>query len=137
MSINRTIRNRRFKHAAIMAGLGLVVALPVLAQAPDLGLGFATATGLAGGDIRTIAGRIINVFLGLLGTVAVVLFMYAGFLYMTAQGNEEQVTKGKKTLVWASLGLVVVFGAYAMVNFVVSTLSKPPTAPPAATAPSG
>src|SRR3989338_1313164 len=40
--------------------------------------------------------RIINFFLSLLGTILIVLIFYAGFLWMTAAGNEEQVEKAQK-----------------------------------------
>jgi len=42
-----------------------------------------------------IAGRIINVLLGLLAFIMLFLILYAGFLWMTAGGNEEQITKAK------------------------------------------
>jgi len=38
---------------------------------------------------------------------------------MTAAGNTERVEKGKKTIVWAVLGLVVIFTSYALVKFIL------------------
>ncbi len=38
---------------------------------------------------------IINIALGFLGIVGVILIMYSGFKWMTAQGNEDEVTKAK------------------------------------------
>ncbi|MEK9152813.1 MAG: pilin [Patescibacteria group bacterium] len=132
------------RHIGIAIAALFLIASPILAAdtpAVDASRALeqpvAIPTPLGSVNIQEAIGHVIINVLGMVGSIALVMFIYGGFLYMTAQGNEEQVTKGKKTLVWASLGLVVVFGAYAMVNFVVSTLSKPPTAPPAATAPSG
>ncbi len=52
----------------------------------DVGLQQVSATGLPSGDIRTIVAKIIKTALGLLGTVALVLMLYAGYLWMTAGG---------------------------------------------------
>ena len=60
-------------------------------------------------DPVALAGSIVGYFLGLLGTVFVVLMIYAGYLYMTAQGNEEQVEKAKGLIKNAVIGLVIVF----------------------------
>ena len=73
-------------------------------------------------DIRILVGRIINGFLGLIGTFFVVLIIYAGFLYMTAQGNEEQIGKAKKMILNAVIGLAIVMSAYAIARFVVNVL---------------
>ena len=71
-------------------------------------------TGLFGtDDIRVIVARIINIALGLLGVVALGLVLYAGFVIMTAGGNEEKVAEGKKILVNAVIGLALVW----MVNW--------------------
>lgn len=113
-----TFSGKRSRYALIAAVLGLFVALPVFAQAPDLGLGFATATGLTTTDVRTLVGNIIKGFLGLLGLVAVGLLIYAGFLWMTSKGEEEQVTKAKRIILNAVIGLVIIIASYAIVAFI-------------------
>ena len=69
----------------------------------------------------TIA-RIINVFMGLLGIVAVVIILYGGFLWMTAAGNEDRVEKAKKLIVAGIIGLAIILSAYAIARFVVNSL---------------
>ncbi|MCK4539930.1 hypothetical protein KAU09_02120 [Candidatus Parcubacteria bacterium] len=44
---------------------------------------------------------------------SVVGFIYGGFTWMLAAGSSEKVQKGKDILIWATLGLVVIFSAYA------------------------
>ncbi|MBI4458118.1 Ig-like domain-containing protein [Candidatus Uhrbacteria bacterium] len=122
MSLTSIIWKKRLKRAAAMAALAVVFAVPALAQAPDLGLGFATATGLSTTDVRTVVGNVINVFLGLLGIVAVVLILYAGFLIMTAAGNEEQVAQGKRVLSQAVIGLVIIMSSYGIARFVLRAI---------------
>lgn len=66
-----------------------------------------------------LIGKIINGLLGIVGSVALVMFIYGGVMWMISGGNEAMVTKGKNTLMWAAIGLIVIFSAYAMVNFVL------------------
>lgn len=75
--------------------------------------------GTPGPDIPTLIGQVINAALGVVGSIALVMFIYGGFTWMTAAGNAEQVTKGKNIIVWAAIGLVVIFASYALVRFVI------------------
>ena len=59
--------------------------------------------------------------LGLVGVLALIMIIIGGITWMTSAGNAEQVKKGKGTLVWASIGLVVCFLAYSLVTFVIKT----------------
>ena len=70
--------------------------------------------------IPTLLGKIINSVLGIVGSLALVMFIYGGIIWMTSSGNAEQVTKGKNIVIWATIGLVVIFSAYALVNFVLT-----------------
>jgi hypothetical protein len=63
------------------------------------------------------------VVLGLLGAIAVGLIIYAGFTIMTAAGSEDKVGEGKKILVNAVIGLIIVLSAMGIVQFVLSSLS--------------
>jgi len=75
-------------------------------------------------DPRVIAGNIIKAMLGIVGSLALLMFIYGGFLWVISAGNEEKVMKGKQMIMWASFGLAVIFFAYAMVRFVISALTK-------------
>ena len=66
-----------------------------------------------------LIGKIINAVLGIVGSLALVMFIYGGFIWMTSSGNMEMVTKGKNILIWATLGLVVIFASYAIVHFII------------------
>ncbi len=67
-----------------------------------------------------LIGQIISSVLGIVGSLALVMFIYGGLIWMTAAGNSEQISKGKNILIWATIGLVVIFSSYALVNFVFS-----------------
>ncbi len=85
---------------------------------------------LSNADPRIIVVRVINSALGLLGIIATVLILYAGFMWMTAGGNDEQVGKARKILIQAVIGLAIILSAWAITNFVLSNLYKATTGQP-------
>ena len=73
--------------------------------------------------IQVLIGRVIRALLGVVGSLALAMFVYGGLTWMTAAGASDRVTKGKDILVWATIGLIVVFSSYMLVRFVIGTLS--------------
>ncbi len=72
--------------------------------------------------LPALVATIIKAFLGLLGVIFVTLIIYAGYGWMTAQGDEEKVKKAKDTLTQAIIGLIIITAAYAITYFVFSNL---------------
>lgn len=72
--------------------------------------------------LAEIVGIVIQAFLGLLGVLFLTYLLYAGYNWMSAQGDEEKVTKAKDTIQRAVIGLVVTIGAYAIAYFVIQKL---------------
>jgi len=68
-------------------------------------------------NINDFAARIINYILGLIGSIALILFVYGGFLWMTSAGRADAVKNGQKIIVWATIGMAVVFTSYILVKF--------------------
>ena len=75
-------------------------------------------------DLRVTIARIINVFLGLLGIIAVSLLIYGGFIYMTSQGNEEKISQARKIMINSAIGLAIIMSAFAITRFVMNRLSE-------------
>ena len=75
-------------------------------------------------SIQTLIGKIINGALGLVGSIAFVMYIWGGFVWMTAGGEKEKVQKGADTLKWATIGLIIIFSSYAMLNFVLDSIEK-------------
>ena len=73
-----------------------------------------------------LIGQIINGVLGIVGSLALVMFIYGGFVWMLAAGSNEKVQKGKDILVWATIGLVVIFAAFAIVDFILRGITNTP-----------
>ncbi len=70
------------------------------------------------GELGTVVGRLINGALTLVGLLFLLLMVYAGYIWMTARGEEEKVNKAKGILTAAVIGLVIVVSAYAITAFV-------------------
>ncbi|MBD3359101.1 MAG: hypothetical protein GF365_00110 [Candidatus Buchananbacteria bacterium] len=95
---------------------------PVLAQ-PDVGFeAIEEEIELGTQDIRVTIARIIRAFLGFLGIIAVVIIIYGGYLYMTSAGNPEKVTKAKKVLINATIGLIIILSSFAIASFILNYL---------------
>lgn len=116
----------RIKHIAVFF-IALTLNLIPFAlshAAVDIGLGYGAQTGLTANDPRTTIASIIRVALGLLGILTTCIMMYAGFKWMTAGGNEDEVGAAKKMIYSAVLGLIIIMSAYSITWFVIGRLSK-------------
>lgn len=71
-------------------------------------------------SIPAIIGRVINAALGISGSIAILMVIYGGVTWLTSGGSTDRITKGKNVLVWATIGLAIIFGAYSLVNFILS-----------------
>lgn len=56
--------------------------------------------------------------LGVVGALALAMFIYGGLMWMTSLGNQQRVEKGKETLKWATIGLIVIFASYSLLSFI-------------------
>jgi hypothetical protein len=74
-------------------------------------------------SLTDIVGTVINAVLATVGTIFLVLTIYAGILWMTASGNEEQVEKAKNIIKAAVIGLFVTMSAYAITSFIGNRLN--------------
>lgn len=105
---------------------GLVAALPAIAQettlfsVQDVG----SIVGLPSKNLKDVTVNVVSWVLGMLALLAVVFIIYAGFVWMTAAGNEEKIERAKKIISSAVIGLVIVILAWAIVIFVAGTTSN-------------
>ena len=75
-------------------------------------------------SIPQLASNIIKAAVGIVGALALLIFVYGGFLWLTSGGEAGKVQQGKDAMKWAIVGLFVVFSSYALVSFVLSALLK-------------
>ena len=74
----------------------------------------------------SIFTTIVNILLFVIGAISVIMLIWGGIRYTTSAGNSASVTSAKNTIMYAIIGLVIAFLAFAVVNWVLVSLS--PTA---------
>lgn len=80
-------------------------------------------------NLDPIIARLINVFLSLFGVIFLSIVLYAGYIWMKAQGREEEVERAKKMIQAAMIGIGVVLTAYTISYFAVNQFWQAATAP--------
>ncbi|OGY45743.1 MAG: hypothetical protein A2663_02875 [Candidatus Buchananbacteria bacterium RIFCSPHIGHO2_01_FULL_46_12] len=105
---------------AILTAIFALTAVPALAL--ETGISYGAYTDLGTRDLREGIMQIITVLLGFLGIVAIIVILWGGFRWLTSGGNEEKVGEAKKILASGLVGLIIIFTAYAIANFVITQL---------------
>lgn len=105
---------------------GIIFANICTSPAPEDGIGDTCqcrAQGICSlAEITQVAVNIIILILGISGTVALLMFIYGGWNWVFAQGRSDYIQTGKDTMKHAIIGLAIIFGAYAIINFVIAVL---------------
>ena len=81
------------------------------------------ASKLNPGNIKNVSNLLsvgINAMLVFMGSIALALVVYAGFLWMTAGGNESKIEKARTIVVWTLLGTLAIGASYGFISFVIS-----------------
>lgn len=105
-----------------LALVALVVAVPDASA--QFGLDTAAGgAGLKNPGIPALIGRVLKALLGFVGTLFLILMVYAGFLWMTARGDSKKVDQAKQMITGAIIGVVIIAGAYAMTDFVIKAIT--------------
>jgi len=81
-------------------------------------------------DIFTLLGNILTLIFTFTAVIAIIYVIIGGYNYVTAYGNPETIQKGKQTITWAIIGLIVSIASWAIVQFVWGAIGATP-APPA------
>ena len=122
-------KNKKIIFALIICGLVLTL-MPAFVNATEEEggvlvnpLGGTEASPKGTTDISTIIGKVIKAVLGIVGSIALLMFIYGGFLWLTSGGGKERIKKGKDILIWAIIGLVIIFLSYTLVEFVITALT--------------
>jgi len=67
-------------------------------------------------------GDITKALVGFTGVLAFMFFIIGGITLLTSAGNPEKVKKGQQMLVWAVIGIIVVFSSYIIIRVVLETV---------------
>jgi len=74
-------------------------------------------------DFTKLAVEASRFIFGITGSLALLMFAVGGFWWLTAAGTAERIEKGKKTLVAAVVGIIIIFGAWVIVNTLLASLT--------------
>jgi len=106
--------NKKFLGLAILLGMGIISQM-VLAQFPS-----------GGGDFPTMVGRFFRILIGLGAIIATIFIMLGAFQFFTAGGDVEQASKAKQQIIYAIIGLFIMWAAWALVGWLLNAI-RPPT----------
>lgn len=79
-----------------------------------------------GKDLVDVLSGVIDWFVWLVSALAVIAIVYSGIMYMTAGGDETKAATAKKNLLWAILGIIIVFLSYAIIGIIHNIVSTAP-----------
>ncbi|MEX0934226.1 MAG: hypothetical protein WDZ42_00320 [Candidatus Saccharimonadales bacterium] len=116
-------RNTGLKLFQLAMGFMAVVTMTapgrVLAQ---IGTGVERAAPDTEGDLFTIFQTVANTLLLLLGAIAVIMLIIGGIRYVVSQGDSSAIESARNTILYAIIGIVIAFLAFAAVRFVAGQL---------------
>jgi len=117
----------------LITGYSLLVTLPALASWPATPLLPTCATGAQTGDAANprcgfndfilLGVNLTKLILSIVGSLALLFFVYGGVMFLIAGGKAEAVTKGKTIITNAVIGVALVLGAWIIVNFAIAGLT--------------
>ena len=123
-------RSRIFNHASCVffrKGFFIIAVLPtayylllVSHSALAQGIDLPTVSNLSTKPLADTAVSIINAFLGLVGIIALGIFVYGGYLWMFSAGDPKKLLLAKKVLISAVIGLIIILSSWAIVNFIIN-----------------
>lgn len=107
--------------------------VPILSMARESSYGLTRTVGRgnlpsvfnesSGGLIDRLGGTV-GFLLSFVGLIFLGLMVYSGIMWMTASGNDQQIDKSKKTMIWAVIGIICIFASFALVQFIGEQSTK-------------
>ncbi|MFA5420937.1 MAG: hypothetical protein WC280_02865, partial [Patescibacteria group bacterium] len=74
-------------------------------------------------DVLRVGVRVTKIILGVVGSLALLFFVYGGVMFLISAGSSDKVSKAKGIIVNAVIGLAIVFLSYLIVQFVMNALT--------------
>lgn len=115
------MRFNRTQRLVTVAAIVGAAALPLLTQADEAPPYLLNP--IACGNFLCLLTQVVRILLGGVALIAVTMFIYGGYVFLTSGGNADRVKLGKDTLFWASLGIVVILGSWVAIQYVLRGLA--------------
>ena len=120
--------NKRFLSLFVVIFLSFLFLCPLLVKVEGVTLdselaAFQEGAGIGKAPLGTVIGKVVKGALSVFGLVCLVIFIMAGFQWMNSGGHKEKIAGAQKSMGAAIIGMVIVIGAWAAVDFIVKALS--------------
>ncbi|MFA6307518.1 MAG: TrbC/VirB2 family protein [Patescibacteria group bacterium] len=102
--------------------IALIMFLPYTARAQSARIKIPNP--LQAENIPELAGQMIKGLMGVTGAIALFMLVWGGIVWMTSQGSADRLKQGKDTVLWAILGLIIIFMSYVILNFVFTLIGS-------------
>ena len=106
-------------HIRLLAPAFCLLALPLVARAAGTTGLYGLYDPMAGASIPQIIGNIIKLLMGIVGAVFLVMFLWGGFVWLTAGGTPKKVETAKKILQDAILGVAAVVASFTILSLII------------------
>ncbi|KKQ62250.1 MAG: hypothetical protein US81_C0001G0041 [Parcubacteria group bacterium GW2011_GWE2_38_18] len=73
-------------------------------------------------DFLELGVNVTKWILGIVGSLALLAFLFGGFMMLISEGSSDKVTKAKSIITGAVIGLIIVFSSYLIVDFILKSL---------------
>jgi len=101
-----------------------ILSIPSYALADSMAVNLTDFNPINQTDIYGLISAVLS-FVVKIGAVVVVFFIiYAGFQFVTAQGNEEKITTARKSFMWTIIGALILLGAMTLSGVVCNTANQ-------------
>lgn len=74
-------------------------------------------------DALKVGANITDFLIQIALILVVLMTVYGGFLMMTAGGSQEKYSRGKSSITWAIIGLVIVLSSWVIVNTLIHIMA--------------
>ena len=112
---------KKFKKISWLAVSLALFPLVALAQ---WDLGDLASSNLPNQTIYNIIANLMQWILGIFGFVGVIGFVISGIMYLTAAGNDDQITKAKSAMKWSIIGVIVGIGGFVIIQAINNALNN-------------
>ncbi|MFC1644416.1 hypothetical protein ACFL08_00140 [Patescibacteria group bacterium] len=104
--------------------LGAILLSPSVSFAQwGTGKSAASGAGLPSGGVSEIVTNVMNWILGLVGVFGIIGFAIAGIWYLTAAGDDSKMEKGKNSMIWSIIGVIVALMGFVIIQAVDNLLN--------------
>lgn len=81
----------------------------------------------SGFTVEGIVESVLDILYWVVGVASVIMLIIGGIRYVVSAGDQNAVTGAKNTILYAIVGLVIAFAAFAISNFVINRVGEPVT----------